>query len=328
MQVTKEVKQLGDGNGFPRQGDKVAVKYTGSVLESGATFDSQHSESAFEFVVGSDEVLAGWNKAIRVMSLGERALLTIPAELAYGNQGRENVPAGATVVFDMELMSINGRVAAITIQELDQYQNKCSLWVASKLDEYDNNAEVAEKKRRKYENRDGYKDFLEGEVEKKMQSYEGAREFAQLEGAIDQDLAANNTLRRVRIYICPFAVCKHGMHDRGFLYFLTPSPMRDLYFQGGYDQLGRRLQRSVYVEHRSMQGFEQLLVEMPEMKAVEENLTKTVEEYDPTTHVVVLFLAGDGYCNVLKMQLVPDYPVCLNLAEDYIDKDKIQLNID
>jgi len=124
------------------------------------------------------------------------------------------------------------------------------------------------------------------------------------------------------------------MYNRGFLYLLAPSPMRELFFQGGFDQLGRRLQRSVFVEFRNMEGtdecpsFSDLLNEMPEMSAVEENLRAAVEEYDPTTHVVVLFLAGDGYCNVLKMNLVPDYQICLNLAEDYIDKPKIELKID
>ena len=233
--------------------------------------------------------------------------------------------------YEVELVTINGRKAPITAQELDNYQEKCNEWMGKKMEEFDSNPEVAAKKSKKYEGRDGYKDFLEGEVHKKMQAYEGAREFAELfteGGVIDKDEAANNTLRRLRIYLCPFAVCKHGMHDRGFLWLLTPAPMRDLYFQGGYDQLGRRLERSVFVEYMKMDNFDQLLEQFPDMGTIKEQLKKTVEEYEITKHLVCLFIAGDGYCNVLKMQLVPDYQICLNLAEDYIDKDKIELKID
>ena len=239
--------------------------------------------------------------------------------------------------YEIELLTINGRTAPITVKELDSYHEKCTEWAGKKMEEFDSNPELAAKKKKKYEGRDGYKDFLDGEVAKKMQAYEGAREFATLfaeGGQMDKEEAANNTLRRIRIYLCPYAVCKHGMHDRGFVYLMTPSPMRELYFQGGFDQLGRRLARSVFIEYCTMDGnegsngFDNILKEIPEMEQVRDKLAKCVEEYDVTTHLVCLFLAGDGYCNVLQMQLVPDYQICLNLAEDYIDKDKIELKVD
>jgi len=274
----------------------------------------------------------GWNHALRAMSLGQRAKVTFGPELAFGDVGRgQDVPPGASVVYDLELLAINGRMAAITSAELDSYQTRMHQWAEGKLGEFDKDPQVAAKKTKKYETRDGYKDFLDGEVAKKMQSYEGAREFAELVasgGEIDKDEAANNTLRRLRIYLCPFGVCKHGMHDRGFLYLLTPHPMRELFFQGGYDQLGRRLHRSVFIEFKTLADFDDLLQEMPDMEVIAPQLRTTVQEYDPVQHVVVLFLAGDGYCNVLKMQLVPDYAICLNLAEDYVDKEKIELKID
>jgi len=124
------------------------------------------------------------------MSLGEKASVTIPSDLAFdamqaassspSSSKEVDVPKGATVRYEMELVSINGRQAAITAKELETYQEKCNKWAAGKIEEFDADPEIKAKKSKKYEGRDGYKDFLEGEVAKKLQAYEGAREFAEL----------------------------------------------------------------------------------------------------------------------------------------------------
>ena len=54
------------------------------------------------------QVIRGWDKGIAQMSLGQRALLKIPAEMGYGAKGDGfQIPPDADLVFDVELLSIN-----------------------------------------------------------------------------------------------------------------------------------------------------------------------------------------------------------------------------
>ena len=185
----------GDNYSFPKKGNKVGVHLAGFVQESGVEFDNTRIEgeeesAPRELVFGDPETLPGLNAALRGMSLGQQATITIPPALAFGDIGTDQVPGGSTVRYEVELVTINGRRAPITAQELDNYQVKCNEWAGKKMEEFDANPEVAAKKSKKYEGREGYKDFLDGEVAKKMQAYEGAREFATLfaeGGVIDKD---------------------------------------------------------------------------------------------------------------------------------------------
>ena len=56
--------------------------------------------------IGSGEVILGWDQGIMTMKKGERALFTIPPDLAYGKAGSPpSIPPDATLVFDIELLS-------------------------------------------------------------------------------------------------------------------------------------------------------------------------------------------------------------------------------
>ncbi|HKM07990.1 MAG TPA: peptidylprolyl isomerase [Sphaerochaeta sp.] len=98
------VKEAGDGKGFPKQGQKVTVHYTGTLL-NGKMFDSsvQRGEPAV-FAIG--EVIEGWNEALKTMSKGEKRTLIIPPALGYGTQGYPGIiPPDSYLVFDVELIS-------------------------------------------------------------------------------------------------------------------------------------------------------------------------------------------------------------------------------
>ena len=63
-------------------------------------------------MVGEQQVIRGWDAAIQKLSLGTSAKLTIPPNLAYGKQGIKGViPPDSTLVFDVELLTINGMSA-------------------------------------------------------------------------------------------------------------------------------------------------------------------------------------------------------------------------
>ncbi|MCW8930653.1 MAG: FKBP-type peptidyl-prolyl cis-trans isomerase [Gammaproteobacteria bacterium] len=91
----------------PTQSDMVVTHYHGS-LTDGTVFDSSvdRGEPA-QFPVNG--VIQGWIEALQLMPVGSKWRLTIPSDLAYGDQGSAPVIGpGATLIFDIELIEIKG----------------------------------------------------------------------------------------------------------------------------------------------------------------------------------------------------------------------------
>jgi peptidylprolyl isomerase len=97
----------GDGP-QPQPGDSVAVHYTGT-LTDGAVFDSSYNRNEpFRFPLGLGQVIPGWDEGIALMNQGGQAILVIPPELAYGEEGFQGViPPNATLIFDVELVEVS-----------------------------------------------------------------------------------------------------------------------------------------------------------------------------------------------------------------------------
>ena len=101
--VTQDVA-VGSG-ALAQSGDTVTVNYTGQ-LETGAVFDTSVGRAPFSFTLGAGSVIAGWEQGILGMKVGGKRLLVIPASLGYGAAGYGPIPANATLIFEVELLSV------------------------------------------------------------------------------------------------------------------------------------------------------------------------------------------------------------------------------
>uniref|UniRef100_A0A0F7GZ40 peptidylprolyl isomerase n=1 Tax=Erodium gruinum TaxID=337380 RepID=A0A0F7GZ40_9ROSI len=95
------------------KGDKIKVHYRGK-LTDGTVFDSSFERGdPIEFELGSGHVIKGWDQGLLAMCIGEKRKLKIPAKLGYGAQGSPpTIPGGATLIFDTELVAVNGKTAS------------------------------------------------------------------------------------------------------------------------------------------------------------------------------------------------------------------------
>lgn len=97
-------RTAGDGTGpAPTVRDTVQVNYTGTFAD-GEVFDSNADSAPIEFPLNN--LVRGWQIAIPYMGVGDTVEIAIPAELAYGLEGRGPIPGGATLFFTIELVGI------------------------------------------------------------------------------------------------------------------------------------------------------------------------------------------------------------------------------
>lgn len=106
-----EVVKTGEGK-EAKNGNSVSVHYTGK-LKDGTVFDSSIQRGVpIEFSLGIGMVIPGWEQGVLGMLIGEKRILTIPADLAYGQAGVKApdgtpvIPGGATLIFDVELVDV------------------------------------------------------------------------------------------------------------------------------------------------------------------------------------------------------------------------------
>ena len=99
------VQTLQPGTGAsPKLTSTVKVHYEGK-LTDGTVFDSSIQRGQpVEFPLKG--VIPCWTQGVAKMKVGEKARLTCPSDTAYGDQGQGPIPPGATLIFEVELLSI------------------------------------------------------------------------------------------------------------------------------------------------------------------------------------------------------------------------------
>lgn len=104
-----EIKDLEAGEGpAAKAGDEVTVQYVGVDYESDKQFDASWDRGEpFTFTLGAGEVIKGWDKGIEGMKAGGRRELIVPPALAYGSEGVGGIAPNSTLVFVVDLLTIN-----------------------------------------------------------------------------------------------------------------------------------------------------------------------------------------------------------------------------
>ena len=95
---------MGEG-AKPAASDKVTVHYRGTLL-NGEEFDSSYSRNqptSFQL----DQVIPGWTEGVQLMPVGSKFMFFIPPNLAYGANGGGPIGPNATLIFEVELLSID-----------------------------------------------------------------------------------------------------------------------------------------------------------------------------------------------------------------------------
>lgn len=97
-------------------GQKVTVHYTGWIYDErsadrhGKTFDSSVTRGEpFVFELGGGQVIRGWDEGVVGMKVGGKRTLMIPPAQGYGDRRVGPIPAGSSLVFDVELLDVQPR---------------------------------------------------------------------------------------------------------------------------------------------------------------------------------------------------------------------------
>jgi cyclophilin family peptidyl-prolyl cis-trans isomerase len=91
----------------PEKGDKVIIHYTG-YFRNGKKFDSSVDRNTpFTTPIGVGRLIKGWDEGVLKLNVGTKAILYVPAELAYGKRGAGNViPPNSDLIFEIELLDV------------------------------------------------------------------------------------------------------------------------------------------------------------------------------------------------------------------------------
>jgi|GEM_PF-262693 len=99
------VLEKGEGP-FAKRGQTVSVLYIGRFINGDSFDQALDPKKPFKFRLGRGQVIQGWDQIIQLMRPGDKWLVIIPPELAYGTRGQSpRIPPNTTLVFTMQLLS-------------------------------------------------------------------------------------------------------------------------------------------------------------------------------------------------------------------------------
>mmetsp|Transcript_526 Transcript_526/g.1027 ORF Transcript_526/g.1027 Transcript_526/m.1027 type:complete len:356 (-) Transcript_526:141-1208(-) len=142
-------------------------------------------------------------------------------------------------------------------------------------------------------------------------------------------------LRRIRFYMCPFAVYNASIRGRGFVFLQSPCTLAVMSLPDPVDSDGLPVVASLSPPRAVLMHFltlgeydSEVCRDDFEMAICRNELQNSLDAYDEQREVVVCARFRCGNIFVFVAPLVPEFGICVALASDYEGKDALQLNID
>lgn len=88
----------------PRDGQTALILYKCRTKDYEVIDSNQNKDSPFSFDIGKPGVIDGLNKGIKEMRIGEKAVLRIPPEFAYGENGSGKIGKNEEIFFELEVL--------------------------------------------------------------------------------------------------------------------------------------------------------------------------------------------------------------------------------
>jgi hypothetical protein len=97
--------QLGSGP-KPASGDVMIIHGIGKLTDGTEFWNTRTDNAPYEYALGVDSVIRGFSEGMKEVRQGDRIIITMKPELAYGERGRTGIPPNSTLVFDYEILAV------------------------------------------------------------------------------------------------------------------------------------------------------------------------------------------------------------------------------
>jgi hypothetical protein len=114
--LTYKFTQLGKGP-KPATGDLMVIHGIGTFPDGKEFWNTRTDGAPYEYTLGVDRVIRGFEEGMQAVREGDRIVITMKPELAYGEKGSRDIPPNSTLVFDYEILGVKPKSFARLMRE-------------------------------------------------------------------------------------------------------------------------------------------------------------------------------------------------------------------
>lgn len=108
--------QFGKGPA-PETGDLMVIHGIGKLTDGTEFWNTRTENAPYEYTLGVDSVIKGFSEGMRQVRQGDRVIITMTPDLAYGDRARTGIPANSTLVFDYEILAVKHLTVARLLRD-------------------------------------------------------------------------------------------------------------------------------------------------------------------------------------------------------------------